>query len=47
MFKDMGKMMAVKKVVEEARITTSFIYNHGYVMALMREAWRLGMTFCH
>lgn len=40
MLKDMGKKKIVNKVVKEARIITTFIYNHGYVLALMREVWR-------
>ena len=37
MLKDMGKVEPVKKVVEDARTLTNFIYNYGYVLTMMRE----------
>lgn len=37
MLKDMGKLDTLRKAVEDARTITNFIYNHGYVLAMMRE----------
>ncbi|XP_077249140.1 uncharacterized protein LOC143888581 [Tasmannia lanceolata] len=37
MLKDIGKTERVKNVVAEAKSVTNFIYNHGYVLSLMRE----------
>lgn len=37
MLKDMGKRKVTKKVVEEVRVVTTVIYNHAYVLALMRD----------
>ncbi|XP_077216017.1 uncharacterized protein LOC143850677 [Tasmannia lanceolata] len=37
MLKDIGKIERVKNIVAEARSVTNFIYNHGYVLSLMRE----------
>ena len=37
MLKDMGKISKVKRVVEQARQVTTFIYNHGYSLNMLRE----------
>lgn len=37
MLKDMRKIDVVKRVVEKARTVTTLIYNHGYVLTMMRE----------
>ncbi|XP_077242394.1 uncharacterized protein LOC143882892 [Tasmannia lanceolata] len=37
MLKDIGKTERVKNVVVEARLVANFLYNHGYVLSLMRE----------
>ncbi|XP_077242611.1 uncharacterized protein LOC143883140 [Tasmannia lanceolata] len=37
MLKDIGKTERVKNVVTEVRSVTNFLYNHGYVLSLMRE----------
>ncbi|XP_077219376.1 uncharacterized protein LOC143853475 [Tasmannia lanceolata] len=37
MLKDIGKKATVKKLVDEARSVTNFLYNHGYILALMRS----------
>ncbi|XP_077232424.1 uncharacterized protein LOC143869749 [Tasmannia lanceolata] len=40
MLKDIGKTESVKNVVAEAISMTNFIYNHEYVLSLMREKCR-------
>lgn len=40
MLKDMGKLETVRNAVEDSRTITNFIYNHGYVLAMMREMYR-------
>ncbi|XP_077249199.1 uncharacterized protein LOC143888647 [Tasmannia lanceolata] len=37
MLKDIGKKKTVKKVVDEARSVTNFLYNHGYILSIMRN----------
>ena len=36
MLKDMGEIKLVKETVENARQVTTFIYNHGYALEMMR-----------
>ncbi|XP_077247296.1 uncharacterized protein LOC143887072 [Tasmannia lanceolata] len=37
MLKDIGKKKTVRKVVHEARSVTNFLYNHGYILSIMRN----------
>lgn len=37
MLKDMGKLETIRKAMGDVRTVTNFIYNHGYVLAMMRE----------
>ncbi|XP_077215765.1 uncharacterized protein LOC143850392 [Tasmannia lanceolata] len=37
MMKDIGKKKAVRKVVDEARSVTKFLYNHGHILSIMRN----------
>ena len=37
MLEDMGKLPWIKEVIESARSVTKYIYNHTYVLSLMRR----------
>ena len=37
MLKDMGKIPFIKEVVDHAKSITKFIYNHAFVLSLMRR----------
>jgi hypothetical protein len=37
MLEDMGKIPWIKEIVESARSVTKYIYNHTYVLTLMRQ----------
>ena len=37
MLEDMGKMSFIKEVVNQARTLTKFIYNHAFVLSVMRR----------
>ena len=40
MLEDVGKIPLIKEVVDQARSITKFIYNHAWVLSLMRRCMR-------
>ena len=40
MLEDVGKIPFIKEVVDQARSITKFIYNHAWVLSLMRRCTR-------
>jgi hypothetical protein len=37
MLEDMGKLLWIKEIIDSARSVTKYIYNHTYVLSLMRQ----------
>jgi hypothetical protein len=37
MLEDMGKLPWIKEIIDSARNVTKYIYNHTYVLSLMRQ----------
>jgi hypothetical protein len=42
---DMGKIPYIKDIVESSRSITKFIYNHAYVLSMMRD-WQITGSWC-